>query len=318
MILELVTIVLGGVLLYAGGEAVVRSGTAIGLQLGLSPVVVGFTIVAFGTSAPELAVSIGAALGGHGDLAIANVVGSNLANIALVLGISALMVPLGVESRLVAVDIPLAFFAVVALGLLLLDGTLDRFDGAVFVLALGCWLTASIVALRREPDLVSEDFDEALSETVADRRAASRAWALLAVGLVLLGFGGNLFVEGAVDLAGLLGVPEAIIGLTIVAFGTSLPELVTSGIAAWRGRADMAVGGIVGSNVFNVLGVLGVSALIVPLDSGALLPMDLLAAAVAGALLWPLARSGFVVARVEGALLLALYLGYMGWRLVAL
>ena len=118
VILELVTIVLGGVLLYGGGEAVVRGGTAIGLQLGLSPVVVGLTIVAFGTSAPELAVSVGAALGGHGDLAIANVVGSNLANIALVLGISALMVPLGVESRLVAVDIPLAFFAVVALGLL--------------------------------------------------------------------------------------------------------------------------------------------------------------------------------------------------------
>ena len=127
-----------------------------------------------------------------------------------------------------------------------------------------------------------------------------------------------MFVDGAVDLAGLLGVPEAIIGLTIVAFGTSLPELVTSGIAAWRGRADMAVGGIVGSNVFNVLGVLGISALIVPLDSGALVPADLLAAAVAGALLWPLARSGFVIARVEGALLLALYLGYMGWRLVAL
>ena len=318
MILALATIAAGGVLLYGGGEAVVRGGTAIGLQLGLRPVVVGLTIVAFGTSAPELAVSIGAALGGHGDLAIANVVGSNLANIALVLGISALMVPLGVESRLVAVDIPLAFFAVVALGLLLLDGVLDRFDGAVFVLALGCWLAASIVALRREPDLVSEGLDEALAETAADRRAASRAWALLAAGLALLGFGGDVFVDGAVDLAGLLGVPEAIIGLTIVAFGTSLPELVTSGLAAWRGRADMAVGGIVGSNVFNVLGVLGISALIVPLDSGALVPADLLAAAVAGALLWPLARSGFVIARVEGALLLALYLGYMGWRLVAL
>ncbi len=318
MILAIGLIALGGLLLFVGGEAVVRAGTSIGLRFGLRPVVVGLTIVAFGTSAPELAVSIDAALGDHGGLSIANVIGSNLANIALVLALCALVVPLRVESRLVVVDIPLAFLAVLALALLLRDGTLDRVDGALFVTALVIWLGASVAALRREPELVGSDFDEALAATADGSIALPGALALLLFGLALLALGGDRFVAGAVALAAGLGVPEAVIGLTVVAIGTSLPELVTSGIAAWKGSADMAVGNVVGSNIFNVLGVLGLSALVVPLGTGALVPADLLVTLAVGALLWPLARSGLVIARIEGALLLAVYLGYLGWRLAVL
>lgn len=318
MIPAVALVALGGVLLFLGGEAVVRAGTSIGLRFGLSPVVVGLTIVAFGTSAPELAVSVGAALGEHGGLSIANVIGSNLANIALVLALCALLVPLRVESRLVVVDIPLAFLAVLALALLLRDGVLGRADGALFVLALLIWLAASVLALRREPALVGPQFDEALSAAADARLALPKALTLLFLGLALLAFGGDRFVAGAVALATGLGVPEAVIGLTVVAIGTSLPELVTSGIAASKGSADMAVGNVVGSNIFNVLGVLGLSALVVPLGTGALVPADLLVTLAVGALLWPLARSGLVIGRIEGALLLAAYVGYLGWRLAGL
>ena len=318
MIVALALVALGGVLLFVGGEAVVRGGTAVGLRLGLSPVIVGLTIVAFGTSAPELAVSLDAAVGGHGGLSIANVVGSNIANIALVLALCALLGPLRVESRLVVVDIPLAFLAVVLLALLLLDGRLGRGDGLAFVAALALWLGLSLFALRRAPALVGTQFDAALTAAAGGRLVLPKALALLAVGLALLAFGGNRFVAGAVELAAGLGVPEAVIGLTVVAFGTSLPELVTSGIAAARGSADMAVGNIVGSNIFNVLGVLGISAAVVPLGTEGLLAADTAVALLVGALLWPLARSGLVIARLEGVLLLAVYLGYLGWRLAML
>jgi cation:H+ antiporter len=311
-------VLLGGVLLFLGGEAVVRGGTSIGLQLGLRPVVVGLTIVAFGTSAPELAVSLDAALGAHGGLSIANVVGSNLANIALVLALCALVAPLRVESRLVVVDIPLAFCAVLALALLLRDDGLGRGDGIAFVIALLLWLGASVLALRSAPELVGEHFDEALTAAADARLSLPKSLLSLLFGLAMLAFGGGAFVDGAVALAAGLGVPEAVVGLTIVAVGTSLPELVTSGIAAWKGSAVMAVGNIVGSNIFNVLGVLGISATVVPLGVEGLVATDLAVALVVGALLWPLARSGLVIGRLEGVLLLAVYLGYMGWRLAAL
>ena len=316
MILAVGLIVLGGLLLLVGGEAVVRAGTSIGLRLGLSPVVVGLTIVAFGTSAPEFAVSFEAALGDHSGLALANVVGSNLANVALVLGVCALLMPLRVESRLVVVDIPLAMLTLLALAACLVDGTLGRLDGAAFTLALLLWLGASVVALRREPELVGEEFDAALEAAADGTLSIPKALALLLFGLGLLAWGGDRFIAGAVEFAALVGIPEAVVGLTIVAVGTSLPELVTSGIAAWRGSADMAVGNVVGSNIFNVLGVLGISAVFVPLGTGALLPLDLLMALLVGTLLWPLARSGLVIARFEGALLLAIYLAYMAWRVL--
>lgn len=310
MIVSLGLLLAGGVLLYLGGESVVRSGIAIGLRLGLPPVVVGLTIVAFGTSAPELAVSVGAALDDHGDVAIANVIGSNLANVALVLGLCAVLAPIRVESRLVSIDIPLALLATGALVLLLGDGLLSRMEGGIFVLALVIWLAFSVITARGESAAVVEEFDAALPA----RPSLLPSIGLLAFGLGLLVLGGDLFVDGGIDLATDLGVSDALIGLTIIAIGTSLPELVTSMIAALRGNADMAVGNIVGSNVFNVLGILGVAALVRPLPEGDLLFVDLVITLAVAALLWPLARSSLTIARIEGALLVSIYIGYILWR----
>lgn len=310
MIVSLGLLLAGGVLLYLGGESVVRSGIAIGLRLGLPPVVVGLTIVAFGTSAPELAVSVGAALDDHGDVAIANVIGSNLANVALVLGLCAVLAPIRVESRLVSIDIPLALLATGALVLLLGDGLLSRLEGGIFVLALVIWLAFSVITARGESPAIVEAFDAALPA----RPSLLPSIGLLAFGLGLLVLGGDLFVDGGIDLATDLGVSDALIGLTIIAIGTSLPELVTSMIAALRGNADMAVGNIVGSNVFNVLGILGVAALVRPLPEGDLLVVDLVITLAVAALLWPLARSSLTIARIEGALLVSIYFGYILWR----
>jgi cation:H+ antiporter len=310
MLTPILLLVAGGVLLYLGGEAVVRAGTSIGLRLGLSPVVVGLTIVALGTSAPELAVSVGASLGGHGDVAIANVVGSNLANIALVLGLCALVAPVRVESRLVSIDIPLVVVATGVLVLLLQDGLLTRIESAGFLLALGIWLGFSAWEARREKRAIAAEFDEALPSSVS----LPAALAMLVGGLALLIGGGDLFVDGGIELASGLGVSDALIGLTVIAVGTSLPELVTSLIAALRGNADMAVGNIVGSNIFNILAILGVAGLVAPLPEGDLLSADLWITLGVAALLWPLARSSHRIARLEGGLLLVVYLGYMGWR----
>jgi cation:H+ antiporter len=300
----------GGVLLYLGGESVVRAGTAIGLALGLPPVIVGLTIVAFGTSAPELVVSVDAALADHGDVAIANVIGSNLANVALVLGACAVLAPIRVESRLVTLDIPLALAATGALWFALGDGVLSRAEGGLFLAALVVWLTASVVSARRETAAVATGFGEALPEGPS----LAPSLGLLALGLGLLVAGGDLFVDGGIDLARGLGVSDALVALTVLAIGTSLPELVTSLIAALRGNADMAVGNIVGSNVFNVLAILGIASLVRPLAEGDLLVSDLLVTVAVAALLWPLARSSLLIARIEGALLLSIYVGYIGWR----
>lgn len=310
MLSSILLIAAGGVLLYLGGEAVVRAGTSIGIRLGLSPVVVGLTIVALGTSAPELAVSVGASLDGHGDVAIANVVGSNLANIALVLGLCALVAPVRVESRLVSIDIPLVVVATAVLVLLLQDGMLSRLESTGFLLALGIWLGLSVREARREKRAITAGFDEALPASLS----LPRSLGLLVGGLVLLIGGGDLFVDGGIGLASGLGVSDALIGLTVIAVGTSLPELVTSLIAALRGSADMAVGNIVGSNLFNILAILGVAGLVAPLPEGDLLAADLWITLGVALLLWPLARSSFSIARVEGGLLLLIYLGYLGWR----
>ncbi|HSG88566.1 MAG TPA: calcium/sodium antiporter [Pseudomonadales bacterium] len=303
-------LIAGGVLLYFGGESVVRAGTAIGVRIGMPPVVVGLTIVAFGTSAPELAVSIGATLDNHGDVAIANVIGSNLANVALVLGACAVVAPIRVESRLVSIDIPLALLATGALVFCLGDLVLSRVEGGIFVGALTAWLLFSVLTARSESAEIVEEFGGALTGAMT----LPKSIGLLVLGLGLLVVGGDLFVDGGVGLASELGVSDALIGFTIIALGTSLPELVTSMVAALRGNADMAVGNIVGSNVYNVLGILGIASLVRPLPEGDLIAADLYITIGVAALLWPLARSSLIIARIEGSLLLTIYVAYVTWR----
>ena len=306
----------GLVLLVIGAEALVRGASRLAVAAGVSPIVVGLTVVAFGTSAPELAVSVGSAVTGAADVAVGNVVGSNIFNVLAILGISALAAGLVVDQRIVRIDVPLVILATVVVWLLALDGRLGRVDGLLLAAGIAVYTVWSYMASRSEPAAVVEEYDEAFGTDVVQAR---RAWVPAAIavagGLVALVVGAQLLVDAATAIARALGVSDLVIGLTVVAAGTSLPELATSGIAALRGERDIAVGNVVGSNLFNLLAVLGVTALVAP--EGVSVARDALTGDLPVAFLTmcvalPALASGYVVERWEGGLLLVAYVAYLG------
>jgi cation:H+ antiporter len=316
--------VIGGlVLLSLGGELLVRGAVRVARRLGVSPLVIGLTLVGFGTSTPELVASVQAALSGSPGIAYGNIVGSNIANILLVLGASALLSPIFVASRTLRRDGLVMIAAVAAFAGIAAVTMMGRLAGAVFVAALAAY---TLVALRQErtaPDdhgaiyqkgAALSTADAALS--VADRPAGPIATALLtaAIGLALVLLGGYLLVGGAISLARSFDISETVIGLTIVAVGTSLPELVTSLIAALRRGGDVAFGNIVGSCIYNVLGIAGMTALIAPARVPAeLVAFDNLVMIGVCVLAAVLAYTGRRIGRREGGLLLAGYVAYLAW-----
>ncbi|MDH3519979.1 MAG: calcium/sodium antiporter [Myxococcales bacterium] len=300
----------GLVLLYVGGEGLVRGASALAMRLGISALAVGLTIVAFGTSSPELVVSLDAALAGANDIAIGNVVGSNIANIALILGLAALVRPATVHAKIIRLDTPLMILASLGLVVALADGRLSRLEGSILLLGLCVYTTFTFWEARRESVLVQQE----LASVAPGPSGAAASSALLVAGaLLVLACGGHLLVSGAVQLATTLGVSQAAIGLTIVAIGTSLPELATSLVASLRNQGDIAIGNIVGSNLFNILGILGVTAIVRPLALGGITGIDLGVMLILAVALLVLLHSRTRLARIEGALLLASYLGYVGW-----
>lgn len=308
MLSALLFMLAGFVLLTGGAEGLVRGAASLARRAGLSPLVIGLTVVALGTSAPELVVSVGAALDGNGALAIGNVVGSNIANIGLILGVSALLSALHVQAQVIRFDMPILSAVTLGMGVLLVDGQVVQWEGALLVTGLIAYVALSIRWARAEPaTAVQAEFDEGLP---AQHRWGTDAL-LVGVGLAGLVGGARLLVDGAVTLAILLDVDRVIIGLTVVAIGTSLPELATSMVAAWRGEGDIAVGNAVGSCVFNLLGILGVTALVHPLGTGGLSVVD--AAVMLGMTLFllPLMRTGSTLSRAEGGVLLVVYAGYI-------
>lgn len=256
---------LGLLTLYFGGEWLVRGATALAIRLGVSPLAIGLTVVAFGTSMPELVVSVDASLSGASDIAVGNVVGSNIANIALILGIATLLKPSVVEAKVVRFDAPLVVLVSCLLAAVLFDGVATPLEGGLMLLGLIVYTSFTFWEARRETETIRDEFASAAPETHA---GIAFSVALVCVGLALLMGGGHLLVVSAVDLATFLGVSQAVIGLTIVAVGTSLPELVTSVVASLRGQGDIAIGNVVGSNLFNILGILGTTAIIAPLHLG--------------------------------------------------
>jgi cation:H+ antiporter len=249
---------LGGlVLLVYGAEVLVRYASIFATRLRVPPLIVGLTIVAFGTSAPELAISTMASLDGQSDIALGNVIGSNVYNVLLILGVSALITPLVIGEQLVRVDVPVMVAVSVLTLILALDGDIDHIDGAAF-----CMLLIAYTAFHARQGHASATVAEEHIEKPEGHVAKDIA--LMVVGLVLLVAGSRFFLDGAIALARLFGISELVIGLTIVSAGTSLPETATSIVAALRGHRDIAVGNVVGSNVFNVLGVLGVASLAAP------------------------------------------------------
>ncbi len=298
----------GLVLLYFGAEALVRGGAALALRLGIAPLIVGLTVVAFGTSAPEMVVSVGAATTGAGGIALGNVIGSNICNIALILGLAALIRPMKVQVQLIRLDIPIMIGASVALVVLLADGVLGRFDGLLLAGAMAVYLWFLIASARRDRNALAG----AMEDTVhANSIPTGRGIMMVVGGLALLVLGGKIFVDGAVTLAESLGVSERIIGLTVIAIGTSLPELATSVVASVKNEGDMSIGNVIGSNIFNILAILGISALVQPLVSDAFSLLDFGMMLGLAICLFPLVQTGFTLNRWEGALLLVSYVVYV-------
>ncbi len=308
-------VAVGIALLGLGADLLVRGAVTIARAARLSPAVIGLTIVSMGTSLPELTVSIAAALKGSADLSLGNVVGSNIFNIGAVLGASALILPMRVHGSAVRLEWPFMFIASFQLLLLARDGHLDRLEGGFFVVALVLF-TAYAVMIGRVAVSGEEAAD--LSAEVARRERGSGlrsllgAIGLIAAGVALLMLGGEALVRGAVGLARSFGMTERIIGLTVVAAGTGTPELATSIVAARRGQSEIALGNVIGSNIFNILGILGITALVSPLAvSDAMLGSDLWWMLGLSFALFPMMRTGAVVGRREGGLLLAAYGTYL-------
>lgn len=294
-------------LLFIGAEGLVRGSSSLAMRAGMSRLVVGLTIVAFGTSSPELVVSVDAALSGQGNIAVGNVVGSNLFNIGVILAITALVCPIPVHAQVIRLDAPIALGVAGLASVLLLDDRLGRGEGALLVAGIVAYTVMNFIMARRQGG----------TENGAEPWEVRRHWALDALfvggGLGVLVLGSRLLVDNAVALAQALGISEAVIGLTIVAAGTSMPELATSVVAAFRKQPDIAIGNIVGSNVFNMLGILGIASLTTPLDAPAIATLDYVAMIVLTALLLPLLYTGRRLHRVEGGLLLLLYGGYLAY-----
>jgi cation:H+ antiporter len=304
MLLDLLLVTTGIALLYFGAEGLVRGSVSLARHWKLTPLVIGLTVVAFGTSMPELVVSVDAALSGSAAIAVGNVVGSNIANIALILGLSALLCPLAVNARIVRIDVPLMVLITLLVIVMLMDRSVGRLEGGLLAVGLLTYTAMSLRAARRHIGLTP-------AEPLPGSLPTAQSLLFAAAGLVLLGIGARLLVSGAVSLAADRGISEAVIGLTVVAIGTSLPELATSILAALRRQGDIAVGNIVGSNIFNLLGILGTAALVRPLDEIAMTAIDLGVLIALAVLLLPVARSGWRVSRAEGGLLFACYAGYM-------
>ena len=299
----------GLVLLYFGADWLVQGAVTLALHLGLSPLIVGLTVVALGTSVPEALVSVQAAIGHQGGIALGNVIGSNILNIALILGLSSLILPLKVDSHIVKADVPLLTGATFMLVVLLEDFHISRMEGAFLLLCIVFYVTGNIMTVKRTSP--EEDKIEGMEIPEDSGKTLWRDVGFLILGIVTLGFGANFLVTGAVDLARIFGLSEALIGLTIVSIGTGTPEMATALMAAYRKRADLAIGNAVGSNLFNIMFVLGIAGLVAPLDGKGISSVDLYVMLGVTILLLPTVWTGRILDRKEGFLFLAIYVGYL-------
>jgi cation:H+ antiporter len=310
--------VVGVAALVIGAESLVRGAARLAARTGLSSVVIGLTVVAFGTSAPELAVSLGASFRGEADIAVGNVIGSNIANVLLVLGLSAAVGGgLVVAQRIVRIDVPIMLGLSLLVFVFALDQELGRWEGILFVALLIGYISWTVVSSRRSTKpSVAIEYDEALDADALREGSAFIDVGYAVAGLLMLVVGSQALVESATDIAGALGVSELVIGLTVVAVGTSLPEVATSVLAAARGHRDLAVGNAVGSNLFNILAVLGITAAVSPSaievpDAALVLDLPVMVAVAIACL--PFFANGYSLLRWEGILFLVYYAAYIAY-----
>lgn len=309
MILNVLFILVGIVLVLWGADRLTDGAVAVAEKMKMPQIVIGLTIVAMGTSMPEFCVSLVSALKGTTDLAVGNIVGSNIFNTLLIVGVSAWVAPMTILKSTVRKDIPFALFASVILLVMCLDGNISRLDaGILFVL----FLVFMYVTLKGAK--TKDDDTTAKTDSIEDNKKPMATWLSIIwiiVGLACLIGGSNLFVEGATKVAEHIGVSEAVIGLTIVAGGTSLPELATSVVSARKGNSGIAIGNVLGSNVFNILAILGVTGVITPMHLQGITMLDLSMMVVSTLLVWLFSFTKYKIARWEGIVLTIVFIGYM-------
>lgn len=299
----------GLLLLYLGASLLIKGSANIALRAGVPSLIVGLTIVAYGTSSPELLVSIRAGLEGFGDISVGNVVGSNIFNIVVILGISAMISPLKVNRQVLKTDTPILILASAVFFLLLWDKEISRIEGLILISGIIIYTVFTIYSGKKDPSRYK-------SESQDQEKGTHKINIWIEAGRIILGLtgliaGSQLFIRGATDLAKAFSIPEAVIGLTIVAAGTSLPELATSVLAVIKRENDIAIGNVVGSNIFNLLAIIGISGTISPLKTGGIGIIDLILMNATALLLLPLMRSGFRIIRIEGFLLILIYIVYL-------
>ncbi len=301
-------IVLGIFLVLRGAERMTDGAVALAQRMMIPQMVIGLTIVACGTSMPEFFVSLTSAIHGSADMAIGNVVGSNIFNTLLIVGVAAVVAPMIIARSTVRKDIPVAFMASILLGVMCLDGVISRIDAAIMFVCFLLFMAYTIRSARKGEVEVTEEEQKGYG--------TGKSVFLIVYGLALLIVGSNIFVDAATFVARTFGVSDAVIGLTIVACGTSMPELATSVVAAKNGQSALAIGNVLGSNVFNILMVLGLTGLISPLQINGITNIDLILQFAAVALVWLFSYTKFKVERWEGALLSLVFLTYLTWLVV--
>lgn len=319
MWLNILLIIIGIVLVLWGADRLTEGASALALRMHVPPIVIGLTIVAAGTSAPELFVSLVSALKGTPDLAVGNVVGSNIFNSLLIVGCAAMVAPMTISPSTVRKDIPFAVLASLLLVVLCLDDfgsfsimghIISRLDGVLLLLVFALFMVYTFRMARKSE--TKETDEEVPSDAIMP---VWRGLLFVVLGLACLIFGSNLFVDNASALAASLGVSSGVIGLTVVAGGTSLPELATSVVAARKGHSAIAIGNVIGSNVFNILLILGATAVISPMQIGGITLVDISMMLLSVVLVWMFSYTKYTVERWEGGLLSFLFLSYMGWLL---
>lgn len=306
---EIILFLIGGsLLLFAGAEGLVRGSSSLAIKLGIKPLVVGLTIVGFATSSPELVVSIKAGLLGNSEIVLGNVIGSNIANIALILGCAALIRPLKVNIDVIKKEVPILIGVSILLILILFDGEVGFVDGVIFIVGIVTYIFISIKFAKEESSLEAEKTYE---DEFQSKFSTPLLVLLIIIGSAMLVFGANIFLQGALALSKLIGMSDAVIGLTVVAIGTSLPELITSAVAAKRDKADIAIGNAVGSSIFNILFILGVTAVIMPITAVGISYIDLGVMMITAVILLPMSIGGLRINRVEALVLLIGYFVYI-------
>lgn len=311
MLVSLILILLGVVILYFGAEILIKGSASFALKMGIAPIVVGLVIVGFGTSMPELIVSLNAVLANNGEIAMGNVVGSNICNFGLILGLSAMVRPIFIQRHLVRYDTPIMITASILLVVFLIDGDLSRWKGAVFLVGLVIYV---IWAIRFDREHQDEKLVVELKEDIpAPTKSIYFDWLFMVGGLVGLWIGSKVFLFGATSIAQSLGISDAVIGLSLVALGTSLPELSTSIVAMVKNHGDLAIGNLIGSNIFNTLGIVGFTSFVMPYHVEGINWVDYSVMLAYAIVLLPFMANDGLVSRREGTLLFLGYFVYMGY-----